>query len=118
GGHAQQAQWLAVGCEFENAVKLKPTPATVLLPDAAHQVEVFSRPQRGLKRRLERGNIVGVQVSLDELSSGQNAVGARMTENLVHAVVDPDGLVGPDVPFKHAERRAIGGNAQAGFAFA
>src|SRR5262249_12962581 len=40
-----------------------------------------------------------------------------MSEDLVHAVVDPNSLIRLHVPFEDAERSPIGGDAQAGLAF-
>src|SRR5262245_65781206 len=59
-----------------------------------------------------------MQVSFDELPPAQYPVGARMSEHLVHAVVDPDGLIRLHVPFEDTERSPVGGDTQTRLTFA
>src|SRR5262245_43982129 len=81
-------------------------------------MEIAARAQSVLESGLEGLHVIGMQVSLDELPPAEDAVGARMSENLVHAIIYPDRLIRLHVPFENAERGHVGRDTQQRLTFA
>ena len=58
-----------------------------------------------------------MKIIRDELALAERAIGATSPEDLVDAVVLPDGLIGYRVPFEDAECRSTRRDTQARLAF-